>query len=174
MAVDSLELVSETTGRALRANTVNAARLRVDKDNGDIVFRDANGTKRRLTQNKTVEAVVPGTSAATAANYGVFFTAPFACKVTAIVERHATAGSDAGAVTVMLKKVASGTAASAGTDMLSAGISLKGTADTNAAGSLSATAANLLLAAGDSLALVTTGTLTAVAGVCVTVTLEKQ
>jgi hypothetical protein len=45
--------------------------------------------------------------------------------------------------------------------------------DTNQAGSLSATAANLQLAAGDSLALVLTGTPTAVAGLAVTCGLKK-
>ena len=73
----------------------------------------------------------------------------------------------------MLTKVASGTAKSAGTDCLSAGISLKGTADTNAAGSLHATPANYRLAAGDSLAWVLTGTPTTCAGLSATVTLKR-
>jgi hypothetical protein len=116
---------------------------------------------------------MPGTTPATAANFGVvFWTASRACQITAVVERHATAGSDAGAVTGMLKKVPSGTAAASGADALSAGIDLKGTANTNAAGALTATAADLLLAAGDSLAFVLTGTPTALAGLGVTVTLR--
>jgi len=67
----------------------------------------------------------------------------------------------------MLKKVPSGTAAASGTDMLSAGMDLKATADTLQAGSLSATAANLQLDIGDSAAFVLTGTPTAAAGLFV-------
>jgi hypothetical protein len=82
-------------------------------------------------------------------------------------ERHQTAGSDAGTVTVMVVKVPSGTAKASGTDCLSSGISLKTTADTNQSGTLHATAANYTFAAGDAIALVTSGTLTAVDGVTV-------
>ena len=83
------------------------------------------------------------------------------------------AGSDAGAVTLMVKKVPSGTARASGTDLLSAGLSLKATADTNVTGSLTATAGDKKLAAGDGLALVPTGTLTAVDAVTVTVELKR-
>lgn len=134
----------------------------------------------KLTINSTIVRAnwdasffLPGATAATAGNYGVvFYTASRACQVTAVVERHATAGSDGGAVTVMLKKVPSGTAAASGTDTLTAGISLKGTADTNAAGTLHGTTGNLQLAAGDSLAVVLTGTPTAVAGMGLNVQLK--
>jgi hypothetical protein len=146
------------------------------KANGDIL-------PRRIMVN----AFVPGTSAATAGNYGVFFTADSPItqidssaagtekvyEVVSVKERHETAGSDAGAVTLMLKKVPSGTAKGFGTDMLSAGINLKATADTIQTGALSATTANLRLAPGDSLALVTTGTLTALVGVHVQVELKR-
>jgi hypothetical protein len=104
---------------------------------------------------------------------GLFFIADQAFQVVGVTERHATAGSDGGAVTLMVKKVPSGTAKSAGTDVLSAGVSLKATADTNQAGTLHGTAANLQLAAGDALGLVLTGTPTAVAAVSVTVYLKR-
>ena len=73
----------------------------------------------------------------------------------------------------MVKKVPSGTAKASGTDTLSAGINLKGTADTNAAGSLHATQGNYQLAAGDALGLVPTGTLTVVDAVTVMVELKR-
>lgn len=104
---------------------------------------------------------------AAAADYDGVLVAPFAGKLVRVIERHGTAGSDGGAVTLMPTKVPSGTAKAAGTAMLSAGISLKGTADTNASGSLSATAADLLVADGDSVGLVLTGTATAVDAVSV-------
>ena len=111
--------------------------------------------------------LVAGTAAATAANYGSFFIADAAMELIEAVERHETAGSDGGAVTLMVTKVPSGTAKGAGTDMLAAGVDLKAVADTNITGTLHGTQANLQLAAGDAVALVTTGTLTAVAGVSV-------
>lgn len=111
---------------------------------------------------------------AAAADYdGRMFIAERAYEVVSVREQHQTAGNDAGAVTVMVKKVPSGTAKSAGTDVLAAGVSLKATADTVQSPALHATAANYQLAAGDSLALVTTGTPTAVDGVSVTVVLKK-
>lgn len=116
---------------------------------------------------------VPDTTAATAANYtACFFIADRSYEVMECIERHETAGSDGGAVTVMLKKVPSGTAPASGTDMLTAGISLKGTANTNASGTVTSTIANKRLVRGDALSLVTTGTLTAVAGVTVSVRLK--
>lgn len=99
---------------------------------------------------------------AAAADYDGLKICRFAGKLVRVVERHAVAGSDGGAVTLMLKKVPSGTAKASGTDMLSAGLNLKATADTNVSGSLSATAADLLVADGDALGLVLTGTGTAV------------
>ena len=112
-----------------------------------------------------------GTAPATAANYGVAFytnNTTDTLELVECVERHSTAGNDAGAVTGMLKSVPSGTAAGSGTDMLAAAISLKGTADTNASGAPHGTFGNRLLRPGESLAFVLTGTPTAVAGLSVT------
>lgn len=127
---------------------------------------------------------IPDTTAQTAANFTApFFIAPRAYEVIEVTERHETAGSDAGAVTLMLKKVPSGTAPGSGSDILSAGINLKATANTNQ--TLGAkTTPNILqtldgsavpyrrLSDGDALALVTTGTLTALKGVTVSVLLK--
>jgi hypothetical protein len=140
-----------------------------------------------LPRRIIAEVSVAGADAAAAANYPVFFIAdspavsvdpgfsPTASvyEVVSVRERHETAGSDAGAVTVMVKKVPSGTAPASGTDVLAAGINLKATANTNQSPALHATAANRLLAPGDALALVTTGVLTAVAGVALMVELRR-
>lgn len=116
---------------------------------------------------------IQGTTAATAANYTApFFIAEREYEIIEVFERHETAGSDANPVTVMLKKVPSGTAPASGTDTLTAGISLKATANTNQKGTVTQTIANRRIVRGDSLALVTTGTLTAVAGVTVRVVLK--
>lgn len=137
-----------------------------------VIFPDADGG-RAIPMTDFVSFNVP--AGATAADYdGSAWIAPYPIEIVSVKERHQTAGSDGGAVTLMLKKVPSGTAKASGTDTLSAGISLKGTADTNASGSLHATAANYRLAAGDALALVTTGTLTAVDGVSVTVEYKRR
>lgn len=102
-----------------------------------------------------------------------FFVAPQACKVLAISEVHAVAGNDAGAVNVQVEKVTGTTAPGAGINLLTnntnAGFNLKGTANTVQVGALSATASDLVLAAGDRLAVDFAGTLTTLAGVTVTV-----
>jgi hypothetical protein len=74
----------------------------------------------------------------------------------------------------MLKKADSGTALSAGTDMLSAGMSMKSTANTNQAGALSATQANLQVTGpGPAVGFVLTGTPTALAGVFIETVWKK-
>lgn len=75
------------------------------------------------------------------------------------------AGSDAGAVTLDLKKCPSGTAPASGTSVLASTFNLKSTAATPVAGTLTATQSVRLFEAGDSLSLDFTGTLTALVGV---------
>jgi hypothetical protein len=146
---------------------------------GNVAMAGTLGVTGAFTQGSKV---VPNTfivpvnipGGATAADFdGLFFIAHFACKVVSVRERHAVAGTNGSAVTLMLKKVPSGTAKASGTDCLSAGIDMKATADTNQSGALHATAANYTLAAGDALGLVPTGTLTSLDGVTLTVELEK-
>lgn len=93
-------------------------------------------------------------------------------EVIRVIERHETAGTDMSAVTIMLKKVPDATAPASGTDVLTAGISLKGTANTNAVGTISTTLNSKLVKAGEGLTLVTTGTLDALVGVTVSVLLK--
>ena len=95
-----------------------------------------------------------------------FFVANRAMKVESIIVRPLVVGSDGGAVSTLVKKAPSGTAANAGTSLHASGsFDLKGTINTNQAATLSGTASDLLLAAGDALCLDTTGTMTAARGV---------
>jgi len=131
-----------------------------------------------LGVTKPITVMIPGTSAATAANYTApFFIAERSYEVLWCMERHETAGSAGGSVTVMLKKVPSGTAPASGIDVLTAGINLKATANTNQEGTISqartSSIYNRRLSTGDALSLVTTGTLTSVAGVTVSVLLRS-
>lgn len=105
-----------------------------------------------------------------------FFVANRAYRVTAIREVHSTAGSDGSAVNVQVTKDTGTQAPGAGANLLTnntnAGFDMKGTANTVQTGTLTATTADLELAAGDRLSLDFAGTLTALAGVVVTVSLE--
>jgi hypothetical protein len=102
-----------------------------------------------------------------------FFVAPQALTVVAISEVHSTAGSDGGAVTIMVERL-QGTEAQGGNgdDLLTAGFNAKGTANTVQTGTLTTTTANLNLSSGDRLGLDFVGTLTALAGVVVTVAMS--
>jgi hypothetical protein len=106
-----------------------------------------------------------------------FFVANFPCQVTGVTYVHATAGTDGSAVNVQLTKDTATDAPGAGTDLLTnntnAGFNCKGTANTVQTGALIATVATLQLAVGDRLALDFAGTVTALAGVSVTVSLRR-
>lgn len=102
---------------------------------------------------------------------GAFFVADRAYRVHKVMARSTIAGTNGSAVTATVNKAPSGTAISAGTAVHQGSFDLKTTADTNmTAVSLSATTADLNLAAGDSLGLDVTGTTTAARG-CITVIL---
>ena len=105
-----------------------------------------------------------------------FFTAPRSFRVTGVREIHRVAGDDGGAVSLQIEKCTGTTAPGSGTNLLTnnsnAGFNLKGTANTDQEGSLVTTAASILLAKGDRLAVDFAGTLTSLAGVCVTVELD--
>lgn len=103
----------------------------------------------------------------------VGFVATRSYTVKAVTARVEAAGTDAGAVTVAVKKAASGTAIASGTAVHSGTANLKGTAATNQALTISTTASDLLIPAGTALGLDFTGVLTAATGV-VTVTLAPN
>lgn len=102
-----------------------------------------------------------------------FFVATRACKVVAITAIPEVAGTDGGAVTAVIKKAPSATAIGSGTALHSGTINLKGTAATNQSLTLSTTATDLLLDAGDRIGIDFTGTLTSAVG-AVTVTLVPR
>lgn len=119
---------------------------------------------------------LPGTSAATAGNYGVIFTAPFACTVIGVTEVHQTLGTDAGAVTLQIEKLIGTQAPDAGVALLQNAFNLKGTINTIQNGALVKTIlANVPyvnLAIGNRLCLKDAGVLTAVANVTVVIMLQ--
>lgn len=118
----------------------------------------------------TITCVVPGSLAATAANYTTScFIADRNYKVVSIVERHDVAGTDAGAVTADVRKAASGTDIGSGTTLLTGTFNLKAAADTNVTGTV---VVGSSLSTGQSVGLVSSGTLTAVSGVTVTIRLR--
>lgn len=92
-------------------------------------------------------------------------------KVVGISEVHTTAGTDAGTVSLTLKKCTGTTAPASGTALHSTVINLKGTAQTVQSPALTDVESTLTLEPGDRLGLDFTGTITTLAGVCVTVDL---
>lgn len=101
-----------------------------------------------------------------------FFVAPVACTVVAISEVHAVAAG--GTSTLQVVKDTGTAAPGAGTDLLSAAFDLNATAQTVQVGALSATAADLVLAAGNRLSLDFANTIQSTAGLCVTVILKTS
>lgn len=87
-----------------------------------------------------------------------------AYRVKAIVGRVQAAGTDGSAVTATVYKAPSGTAIASGTALHSGTFNLKGTASTNQALTLSTTAGDLDIAAGDTIGVILTGTLTSATG----------
>ena len=133
-------------------------------------FRNpAQSNPKARVQSFTVNAHLAGTAPVTAGNYGRFWTTPAKCVVDSI-EILFSANSSSGTVTV--HKVPSGTAQDSGTALLASTVSTSTGADTRQQGTLSTTAATLELAAGDSLQLVDSGTLTSSADLAVTVGLH--
>ena len=116
---------------------------------------------------------LPGTSAATAANYGNMFVADRAYEVVGASEVHRAVGTDMGAVTLNIEKLEPGEAPGSGNNLLSTAFNLKSTADTPVHGTLISSRRELLLKRGDRLVAVDAGTLTAVADVCVTIYLKE-
>lgn len=106
----------------------------------------------------------------------LFFLADRAYKVKHISWVQATAASDAGTVFIQVKKASGTTAIASGQALLTnntnSGFDVEATANTVQVGTLTATAADLLLAAGDRLGLDITGTPTSGAGCVCTVVLE--
>lgn len=112
-----------------------------------------------------INETLVGATAATAANYGVFWIAPYKCMFIGVTEAHQTAGSDGSAVTVQLEHLTGTVASGSGTSLLLAGFNMKAAVNTVQ----TATLANIPktyfnFAKGDRLGLVLTGTPTSIAG----------
>lgn len=106
----------------------------------------------------------------------VFFVAPYDLIVTNVSETHSAAGSDGSAVTLQIEKLNSAVAPGSGTVMLgnnsNAGFDLKGAANTPQHATFKA-GVSRKMTKGQRLATKKAGTLTAVAGVVVTVTYNR-
>ena len=116
----------------------------------------------------------------TAANYGMFFTAHRPYEVVKITEVHGTLGTDAGAVTLQVEKLTGTTAKGSGTNIITTAFDLKSANNTvvtkNVTDLVGLTTGSYptFLATGDRLALKTTGVLTAIKDIQVTVTLRPN
>lgn len=105
-----------------------------------------------------------------------FYIANKTMQITRIDYVHSTAGSDASAVNVQVTKDTSTNAPGAGTNLLTnntnAGFDCKATANVVQNGTLTATAADLILVPGERLSVDFAGTTTALAGVVIVVTMQ--
>lgn len=127
-------------------------------------------------ENKDMQFVtvnVSGTNAATATNYGKFFTALRPYEVMEVSEVHGTAGTDAGSVTLGIERLQDTEALGSGDDVLVSDFNLKDTINTVVT-KKTVELQNRKLNIGDRLALKDTGTLTAVADVQVTILLKPR
>ena len=121
-----------------------------------------------------VSVFLPGTSAANTANYGHFFVSNRAYRFMGASEVHGTAGTDASAVLLNIEKLVPGTATGGGFGKtLITSLSMKTTANVPQHAVVSVVGADRILRKGDSLALLTGGSFTAVADVAVTVYLQE-
>ena len=152
-------------------NQMNELKLRdLFKDTDELRILKRNGFRGVLIP---VIYTIPGTSAQTAANFTApFFFADRNYQVLEFWERHEVAGGDAGAVTIMLKKVPDTIAPASGTDILTATMDLKAGANTWLQGTITETLPNFTLSLKDALSVVTSGTLTTLQGVTVAVILK--
>ena len=125
-----------------------------------------------------VKVELPGIQARTVTNYGVFYIANRRCRVIEVRERHSTAESTASVATIDIERLTDGTALDSGLAVLASTINLKGTANTISKkltnNNITSGRRHDVLEIGDSLALkdATTGTLTELSNVCVSVLLQ--
>lgn len=135
------------------------------------VLQVYNGTNWVPGGGGNVVLNVPVRAAAEAVDQYVFI-ADRAYQLVSAEEIHVTAGNDAGAVTADIVKTSGTTAVSSGTTMITTAFDLKSTAATTVSATLSATAANTVLADGDKIGINVTGTPTSYAGGVFTIVLR--
>ena len=139
-------------------------------------FHTHNGTdssllnfRNILNRDLVIPYTLPGAVPQTAANYGVFFIAPFNLTIRGITEVHATKGTDGSAVTLQIEKLIGTTAPASGVLLLTTAFDLRGTINTVQTGVLTTTVGAIQLKKGDRLGLKLTGTPTAVANLTITI-----
>ena len=107
----------------------------------------------------------------------VIFVSPYDCVIQAVTEAHTALGTDGGAVSLQVEKLTGTQALGAGATILgnnsNAGFNLKGAINTPQNGTFKL-AASRRLKKGDRLAIRPAGVMTAVAGVCVTVLMNRK
>jgi hypothetical protein len=131
----------------------------------------SNVSFQNLTnRNEYLNIIIPGTSAQTATNFGVFFTAPYKCQFKSATEVHGVAGTST--PTLQIEKLIGTTATGSGTSLLQTAFNLAGTANTVQNAVLAnLTNASFSLNIGDRLGLLVSGTLTTLSHVVVIVQL---
>ena len=129
-----------------------------DETTGELLVHDGTSLK---PAGPPVDITIPYNAPAD----GFAFVANRAYTVKAIRVRPLVAGTDGGAVTLVVKKAPSGTAIAAGTALHTGTANLKGTINANQSLTLSVTASDLAIAAGDCIGIDVTGVTTAAVGV---------
>lgn len=145
-----------------------SAGIWVDINTNELKF-NPDGTARVLSGNSGYVVTVPVVAASVD---NTIFTANEDYQVVAVNYTPTVAGTDGGTVTLAVNKCTGTQAPSAGTAVHASTANLKGTINTVQNLTLSATVANLQLAAGNRLAVDFTGTLTSAVGL-LTVVLKK-
>lgn len=116
---------------------------------------------------KELQSTLPATSG----NYGVIFCAPFACEVRAVLATWKTASSSG---TLQVERLQGTTAPGSGDDMIKTAIDTSGTADTVNVKTGTDLNSNRVLDQFDRIGLVSGGTLTNLADLCVTLYLVMR
>lgn len=126
----------------------------------------------KIAQDAPVYTTVTFPTNATIANTR-FFSADSAYVVDRVAISHVVAGTDAGAVNVVVRKLTGTEAVTGGTSVTAVVHNLKGAINTTVVPALASNASDRTLAVGDSLGALFSGTTTAVAGVSITVRLKR-
>ena len=160
-------------------NTPLKWRNTADTADVEAVSVDADGVVLLAQEQRSCAPHIVTLNVGANANQGSqhIWVAPFACRIRSITEIHKTAGNDSSAVTCYVEKLTGTTAVGSGASLMSGTFNLKGAANTLQTATLTSstpygdgTSSVLDLAVGDRIALVTSGTLTTLAGVQVTIT----
>lgn len=140
---------------------------------GTPFYQDPNFQYNNLRGKKVyVYHSLKGTEPQTAGNYGVIWTAPFDCYIQEVNVSWQTAGSASS--TLNVEKLTGTQALDAGVEVFSADLDTTTTANTVTRPTLNSTISNINLSRGDRLALKDGGTLTALVGLNVVITLIQS